>query len=898
MKVTKTMDILKSLLHKAIKSSFTDNEMRCTIKRIEDMLDKKNIIRKIPKDLFLQSCAVLGYYFGKTHNYDKSVFWLNKLDDQSWTLFKDSLFPIIMNNNEESKIVNNLVTNFNNHLNSDIFSISNILILNHSFWYGYVDHNPKELYEKYALLQAKAFPSISNINYSISNFRNSSKIRLGIISQGLIPRSNLNENTIHNSSISDSFYSTFLDLDKSKFELIFIHYGKENTHFQDDCNEDLFIPNLNPDINCIGEWQQKIVNLNLDILLYLDLHIEPALNWLAQSKLAKIQIATHGHPVTSGINKNIMNYFISWEAAEIENAQNHYTEELLLIPKNIMWEKFIPRNTEDHLSMLTGKSWKHITRSYFKSELKRINLKSNWYFCSQATFKFNYKFDSIIKRILEKDPNAEFIMIHIDSQLYRLKDLFIKRLKQNGVNINKIHFIKKMAHHIMMAMYNVTDVALDSFFFGGDTTSREAFEIGTPIITLPHKYLGSRWTYAYYNHMGISDLIAKDEEDYVNLAVNVAKNKNYAKAIRQKIKENSHKIFQSKDATKAWETVFETVYNKLPLDENKNVEDNNRIVDLSLIKDQVVSSDSNEIESDTILKGGSDLMKDRIKDIFNLYKDKFNIILNKFKQKDTIDPNKQNVYWCEDNESDPLYDTINRDDIFVFVTEYQKNNFIKYYDIDPLKCHVIKNAIIPIEKHTKKNDICRLIYMSTPNRGLDILVTVFEKLIPIFQKNNIPIHLDIYSSFKIYGRSDLDNSQYFKNLYQRIITHENMTYHGSVPNDEIREALKKSHIFVYPSTYKETSCLCLIEAMSAGCVCVHSSLGALADTSNGLTHMYDFSVNNVEHCSRFAESLLSAISSIKSESREKQIDYIEKEHNIENVREQWTNLLNYYSKHY
>ena len=113
-----------------------------------------------------------------------------------------------------------------------------------------------------------------------------------------------------------------------------------------------------------------------------------------------------------------------------------------------------------------------------------------------------------------------------------------------------------------MAVYNNVDVVLDSYFFGGDTTTREAFEVGAPVITLPHKYLGSRWTQAYYKHIGITDLIAKNIDDYVELAVNVATNPMLQKELRQNIKTNSYKIFHSKDASIAWANMFESVYNK------------------------------------------------------------------------------------------------------------------------------------------------------------------------------------------------------------------------------------------------------------------------------------------------------------------------------------------------
>ena len=104
----------------------------------------------------------------------------------------------------------------------------------------------------------KVFPSLYNNNYSISNYRSSSsKIKLGIISSALFPRQDLNIQTIHSSSISDSFYSTLLDLDSDKFELIFIHYSS-NKKYSFEKNKDVFIPNLYGNPNLIGNGKEKI----------------------------------------------------------------------------------------------------------------------------------------------------------------------------------------------------------------------------------------------------------------------------------------------------------------------------------------------------------------------------------------------------------------------------------------------------------------------------------------------------------------------------------------------------------------------------------------------------------------------------------------------------------------
>jgi glycosyltransferase involved in cell wall biosynthesis len=96
----------------------------------------------------------------------------------------------------------------------------------------------------------------------------------------------------------------------------------------------------------------------------------------------------------------------------------------------------------------------------------------------------------------------------------------------------------------------------------------------------------------------------------------------------------------------------------------------------------------------------------------------------------------------------------------------------------------------------------------------------------------------VYSSFKIYGWDQRDKD--FETLFKAIDDHPQMTNHGSVPNAEVREALKKAHIFAYPSTWAETSCMSLMEAMSAKCICVHSNFGALYETASHWTNQYQY----------------------------------------------------------
>ena len=226
-----------------------------------------------------------------------------------------------------------------------------------------------------------------------------------------------------------------------------------------------------------------------------------------------------------------------------------------------------------------------------------------------------------------------------------------------------------------------------------------------------------------------------------------------------------------------------------------------------------------------------------------------------------LQEDKIRVFWSHDLPGDPESEFLkdknkmNQFHKFVFVSNWQMQGYMQAYGIPWSKCVVLRNAIDPIElpKEPKSNDTIRFIYTSTPHRGLNILVPVFEKLAEKY--NNI--HLDVFSSFEIYGWKQRDEQ--YQELFDQIQNHDQMTYHGSQSNDVVREALTKSHVFAYPSIWPETSCLSLIEAMSAGLVCVHSNYAALPETSANWTQMYQLHEDPTRHAGLFYGMLESVI---------------------------------------
>lgn len=294
-------------------------------------------------------------------------------------------------------------------------------------------------------------------------------------------------------------------------------------------------------------------------------------------------------------------------------------------------------------------------------------------------------------------------------------------------------------------------------------------------------------------------------------------------------------------------------------------------------------------------RGGTELMQERLhSSLPKELLDQFQIIPSRVRE---LDPDKKKILWLHDLPNDPesahLADASQRKrfDKIVCVSDWQMQLYNLISAVPYSECIVIKNAIEPIQIAKKEFDgTVRLIYHTTPHRGLEILIPVFEELCKIHDD----IHLDVYSSFKIYGWEERDRQ--FDELFDRCKANEKITYHGSVSNEEIREALVRSHIFAYPSIWPETSCLAAIEAFSAKNIVVCPNYAALPETSAGFAMMYPFTENKNHHAVQFAHTLNNAINSVKeNKNLETYLDfqkqYFDYFYGWDKRKLEWQNLL-------
>lgn len=290
--------------------------------------------------------------------------------------------------------------------------------------------------------------------------------------------------------------------------------------------------------------------------------------------------------------------------------------------------------------------------------------------------------------------------------------------------------------------------------------------------------------------------------------------------------------------------------------------------------------------------GGTELMFEELqKRLTPEQQEKFSI----FNYLQDADFNKFTIFWNQlsyDQEavaflSDP--EMVEKIGHFVFVSHWQAEKFRQIFQIPGFKTSVIKNASCDLgPKQPVNPENVKLCYTSTPWRGLDVLLRAWELASP----QNCELH--VFSSCHIYGPQFGENDTQYTELYQKCEELSGVVYRGSIHNDKLRAELTTFDILAYPNTFEETSCISVIEALSAGLRVITSNLGALPETSEGWANIYPFLMDKEIHAQAFAKIMLEEIARVKDQQFDpaQQIGIYAPRWSWETRITEWQNLLN------
>ncbi|MFO1322736.1 MAG: tetratricopeptide repeat protein [Burkholderiales bacterium] len=259
----------------------------------------------------------------------------------------------------------------------------------------------------------------------------------------------------------------------------------------------------------------------LDVLVYPELGMNAVAFALAALRLAPVQCAAWGHPVTTG-HPTIDAYFSS-AAMEPPDGAAHYTEPLVMLPG-------IGTRYRAPVAPTDG------TRERFGLPEDRVLL-----LCPQSLFKIHPDNDALFARTLDAVPGA--LLVGFEGRDPRLTARFVERLGRAGIAADRVRMLAQRPHEDFLRVLGACDVMLDTLHWSGGNTSLDALACGLPIVTLPGRYMRGRQSAGMLTLMDIGELIARDDDDYVRIVAGLARDAGRRRAVSQRIRDARSRVF-------------------------------------------------------------------------------------------------------------------------------------------------------------------------------------------------------------------------------------------------------------------------------------------------------------------------------------------------------------------
>jgi predicted O-linked N-acetylglucosamine transferase (SPINDLY family) len=137
-------------------------------------------------------------------------------------------------------------------------------------------------------------------------------------------------------------------------------------------------------------------------------------------------------------------------------------------------------------------------------------------------------------RVLRDTPGSRLVL-HAPQGSTRQRVLDV--LKGAGVAADRVTFTDRVAGQDYFQLYQSIDIGLDPFPFAGGTTTCDAVWMGIPVVTLAGKTAVGRAGASILSNLGLAGLIARSEEQYARLALELAKDLRRLSSLRAGLRE-------------------------------------------------------------------------------------------------------------------------------------------------------------------------------------------------------------------------------------------------------------------------------------------------------------------------------------------------------------------------
>lgn len=391
-------------------------------------------------------------------------------------------------------------------------SASNEVARRHLFYLGYRYGNHRDRLSRYGNLVARLMRSRPESGFSLARMKPAKRVRIAIVS----------EHISGHPVFVILLHGILHHIDRERFEIVLIYQGKRG-----DAATEIARTQAARFYSDISSWLRIVEILRIErphVIFYPEIGMNPDTYRLASLRLAPLQIASWGHPITSGLPT--VDMFLSGDLLEGPNAEDHYRERLIKLPGTgaCTLSRPIEARSIDSLNLdLAAKSGRDETH----------------FVLCQSPFKFDPSDDILYARIAEQAGACRFWLVcHPDRQelntilLSRLADSFGSRGLNPDTYLCVVPWLPEAEFYTLL---DRMDVYLDCPAFSGYTTAWQALHRGLPIVTLEGQFLRQRLAAGLLRLTGVTDGIAVNADEYVAKAVALAKNRESRHAMRNRL---------------------------------------------------------------------------------------------------------------------------------------------------------------------------------------------------------------------------------------------------------------------------------------------------------------------------------------------------------------------------
>ncbi len=331
----------------------------------------------------------------------------------------------------------------------------------------------------------------------------------------------------------------FRNHDKNKFELYGFNLSKK--FLKNSINKDI-IKNFKEFIDCNSKTDEEIRNicniLKIDIAVDLNGHTYGGRPAIFKNKCAPIQINYLGYAGTMGDKS--YDYIVADKFVIPKNSEKDYLEKIIFIPNSFFPNSLENKNIESGLTK----------KDFFLPDDKFI------YCCFNNIVKINENILNIWSKILHSTKNS-ILWLSITKGTLQHKNI-LKEFNNRNIDSSKIFFSEKIEYQKYLERFQLADLFLDTYPYGGHTTSIEALSSGLPVLTLKGEAFQSRVSASLLKNLDLDELITLNEEDYINLAIKLYKDNKKIKSFKIKLtnQKKLSNIFNNKIYTKNLEKAY------------------------------------------------------------------------------------------------------------------------------------------------------------------------------------------------------------------------------------------------------------------------------------------------------------------------------------------------------